>query len=380
MSQENNYLKNHIIIYLIQYKIDFNKKTPIYKVGKTIKPEFMSKFSNNCILLYQRIIENKCDLCNNILYNFKNIYTMRNDIGNGCFEGDFNNMIKLINSMIDEYFSSKISPPIMDNNFIIKVSEQSPQNILLVSPKNIIKQNTNIDKIENIRVQSAVRMIEKHSKEGIENIKKYVKCLSKERINNEYDNIGNCLNNIDYELFELWSNLIPQIETNNPFTISPRWNLNIKWERMSLKKYNIANLKLWAMFDNMEQVFNIIENDIIRSISKVGCNITPYNMTMISYKHFKHFHIYTNNKWYYYDVQSYKWEEDIDNLNIKQSLIGNVLIIFERYTNYEKIIKMYNDSVIIENILKDASTIFFNKNNYSKEYLMENMIDYNNLP
>jgi hypothetical protein len=103
-------------------------------------------------------------------------------------------------------------------------------------------------------------------------------------------------------------------------------------------------------------------------------------MTMITHRHFKHYHIYSNDKWYFYDVESFKWIIDVDNLNITQSLIGHILIILEKYTNYSNIIKMYNDASFIKEILNNASKIFFNKNNFTKEYLMKNMIDYNNLP
>ena len=134
------------------------------------------------------------------------------------------------------------------------------------------------------------------------------------------------------------------------------------------------------MLDNMDKLFNIIEHDIMRAVNTIGTNITPYNMTMISHRHFKHFHIYTNNKWYYYDVQSLKWEIDIENLNINQSLIRNIILIFEKYTNYENIIQMYNDDLFMNEILRIASQLFFNKNNFSSEYLKNTMIDYNNLP
>jgi hypothetical protein len=381
MSQNNIYFKNHISIYLILYKIDTNTDTNIYKVGKTNKSDFMNQYTNDCILLYQRIIENKGDTCNTILLNFKNTYKVRNDIGNYCFEGDFNSMIRLINSTIDNIFSKL---PIMRSDFNIdrQLINNYPKNIPLISPKNILSRTPKptIDELNKNRIQLGIKLVESSSKETIDSITKYLKCLTKERIINDYIKIGNCLNNIDNDLFDIWSNLIPHIENNNPFTISPRWDLNIKWDKMPKNKYNIADLKLWAILDNIDNCYDIIEKDIIRAINRIGNNITPYNMTMITHRHFKHYHIYSNDKWYFYDVESFKWIIDVDNLNITQSLIGHILIILEKYTNYSNIIKMYNDASFIKEILNNASKIFFNKNNFTKEYLMKNMIDYNNLP
>jgi hypothetical protein len=379
MSHDNIYFTNHIIIYLMLYKIDTNTNNNIYKVGKTVKHNFMNQFPPNSVLLFQRVIENKGDACNNILYNFRNIYTMRNDIGSACFEGDYNNMIKLINSTIDDIFSKL---PIMNNNFDINTPSinNPPKNIPLISPKNILSRKSMIDELERNRIKLAIKSVETNSTESADNITKYLNCLTKERIINDYINIGNCLNNIDNDLFDIWTNLTPSIENNNPFTISPRWDLNIKWEKMQKNKYNIADLKLWAMLDNIDKTYAIIEKDIIRSINRIGNNITPYNMTMITYKHFKHYHIYSNNRWYFYDVESFKWIIDIDNLNITQSLIGHILIILEKYTEYSNIIKLYNDPLFIKEILDNASKIFFNKNNFTEGYLIKNMIDYKSLP
>jgi hypothetical protein len=374
MSQYNTNLTNHIIIYLILYSVDNNTNNNIYKIGKTNKKDFSIRLPSKCILLYQRVIENRGDTCNAILYEMKSIFKMRNDVSNNCFEGDFNNMIKLINHTIDDIFNKL---PNMSTNFNIS---NNNKNIPIVTPKHILRRNTNTD-IDDIETkQLTIRSIEQNSKESMKNINKYISCLSNQRILNEYIRIGNCLHNIDNDLFELWSNLTPLIENNNPLIISPRWDLHIKWSKMSKNKYNIADLKLWSMLDNMDKLFNIIEHDIMRAVNTIGTNITPYNMTMISHRHFKHFHIYTNNKWYYYDVQSLKWEIDIENLNINQSLIRNIILIFEKYTNYENIIQMYNDDLFMNEILTIASQLFFNKNNFSSEYLKNTMIDYNNLP
>jgi len=239
---------------------------------------------------------------------------------------------------------------------------------------NITDDNNTYDNNDDLGIKIVIKTIEKNAKESIENIKKYIDCLSYDRIVSNNITIGHCLQNIDDNLYDIWNSL-----NNNTYVTcmsSPSWI----WNKMQPNVYNIGYLKYWATIDNPEKVFNIIENDIIRSISKVGDNISPYNLAMVSYKHFKHFHIYTNDKWYYYDIITNKWEEDINRMNIMQSLISNISIIFEKYTNYDNIVQMYNDPLFIDEVLNIAAKIFFNKNNYSSEYIANNLIRHKLLP
>ena len=407
LSSSNLKYKQHTIIYLIFYKIDPITNANIYKIDISQNIDFMiiNKYYLTGRLLYQRVIENSCNnIMNEIINIFTSKYKTNNKYDSTSFEGDYNDMINTINDIIKNNFKNG---HIMNNKFT------HISNIPLVSPKSqkyTIYKNTNSieeDLLEknltnqgferkqsipydeniiptilkqpvndSIFIEStlAIKSIEKNSKESPENIKKYVDCLSLQRIKDNHIKIGNCLQNIDDTLFDIWNNL-----NNDSYKIcmsSPSW----LWYKMIPNSYNIADLKYWATVDNPEKVFNIIESDIIRSVNKIGDNISPYNLTMISYKHFKHFHIYTNNRWYYYDTITNKWDEDMNKMNITQSLISNISIIFERYTNYDNIVKMYSDKLFIDEVLNIAANIFFNKNNYSNEYISYNLISHNNLP
>jgi hypothetical protein len=386
MTEINEIYSNHIIIYLILYKIDNNKN--IYKLGTSTSSNIMPKYNKAAILLYQRIVQNNFNKCSMFNY-FKNKYINRFDIAQSCYEGNFNDMINTINQLIEGIYKNGY---IMNDNFAKKSSEKPPitNNIPLISPKRqyVISNKNNeiitptipviIPKILQRETEPitkpTIKSIERNSKETIDNIKKYIDCLSPQRIKENYIIIGNCLQNIDDELYDTWYNL--NINSYNTCMTSP----SLLWYKMTPNTYNIADLKYWAVIDNAEKVFNIIENDIIRAINKISDHITPYNMAMIAYKHFKHFHIYTNNEWYYYDTITNKWDIDKNKMNITQSLISNISIIFERYTNYDNIIKMYNDKLFVDEVLSISANIFFNKNNYLPEYITNNLISHKSLP
>jgi hypothetical protein len=351
-------------------------------------------------LIYQRVIENKINAGDDIMNLIRKKYKSYDDtLETSCFYGNYNDMIKTINFIIDNNYSNKrnislISPK--STKYIIKKSVDTINTTntihtlntidsmenktisILQRPTplitNISDDNNTYDNNDDLGIKIVIKTIEKNAKESIENIKKYIDCLSYDRIVSNNITIGHCLQNIDDNLYDIWNSL-----NNNTYVTcmsSPSWI----WNKMQPNVYNIGYLKYWATIDNPEKVFNIIENDIIRSISKVGDNISPYNLAMVSYKHFKYFHIYTNDKWYYYDIITNKWEEDINRMNIMQSLISNISIIFEKYTNYDNIVQMYNDPLFIDEVLNIAAKIFFNKNNYSSEYIANNLIRHKLLP
>jgi hypothetical protein len=337
-------LINTCIIYVVSYDTEKN----IYKVGSTVKQNFIDSYPPNTKIIYMNEIKNRGSPNIHILNKLKNKFTPRYDIGRGYFEGNSNDIIKTINYVINYLTSERINVPMVTT----KYKDYNNCNSTLL----------------------AIKSIEKYSKDDNKNISKYLECFSKDRIDYNYITIGHCLKNIDDNLFDLWKNL-----NNNSFNVLMTSSLYY-WNKIPVNSYNIATIKLWALLDNSEKCFKIIHDNIIINIIKYKNIITPYNMALITYPHFKHFHIYTNNKWYYYDIINYRWELDVDNLNIRQSLIGNIILIIENKPEYNNILELYYNDEFIDELLKVGSNIFFNKNLFSKEYLCNTMIDYHNLP
>lgn len=92
-------------IYLLKER-EFEKTgEPIYKVGMTKKPnhERFNQYPRGSILLFQMICHNSRVVENKIINNFKEKFNQRKDVGTEYFEGDHNNMIDIIYSLIKSH-------------------------------------------------------------------------------------------------------------------------------------------------------------------------------------------------------------------------------------------------------------------------------------
>lgn len=127
-------------IYLLIEREHINSNINIYKIGKTGKIESrLNGYPKNSQILFLRICENK-DLCENMLKDiFKKKFTQRLDIGLEYFEGDFNEMIKTINQLLD------------NENYI--VTEISNNNMLIVNQESELKLEANALKKEKLELQ-----------------------------------------------------------------------------------------------------------------------------------------------------------------------------------------------------------------------------------
>lgn len=89
-------------IYLLQVREFVNSGDPIYKVGMTRKKnhERFNQYPKGSILLFQMICNNSRVIENKIINKFKENFNQRKDIGTEYFEGEYNNMINVIFSLI----------------------------------------------------------------------------------------------------------------------------------------------------------------------------------------------------------------------------------------------------------------------------------------
>lgn len=91
-------------IYLLQEREFIKTKENIYKVGKTTKPnhERFNQYPKGSILLFQMICSNCSDMEYKVIKAFKDNFKLRKDIGNEYFEGDSDDMINVIYSILTE--------------------------------------------------------------------------------------------------------------------------------------------------------------------------------------------------------------------------------------------------------------------------------------
>ena len=83
-------------VYLFHTREFFNSNKPIYKIGKTTKPNF-TRFSNypkGSVMLFQSSCRNCDELERQIIILFTTNYVWRFDLGQELFEGDQLSMIR----------------------------------------------------------------------------------------------------------------------------------------------------------------------------------------------------------------------------------------------------------------------------------------------
>jgi hypothetical protein len=89
-------------IYLLQEREFIKTKENVYKVGRSCKPnlERFNNYPKGSILLFQIICKDCITVENQIIKLFKEEFTIKKDIGNEYFEGDYKKMIDLIYTIV----------------------------------------------------------------------------------------------------------------------------------------------------------------------------------------------------------------------------------------------------------------------------------------
>lgn len=99
-------------IYLLQEREFIKLNEPVYKIGKTTQPNHkrFKQYPNYSSLLLQSI----CSDCNSIekelIHSFKTKFKQRVDIGREYFEGNYLDMIVVINKIIQNYTIQQYIP------------------------------------------------------------------------------------------------------------------------------------------------------------------------------------------------------------------------------------------------------------------------------
>jgi hypothetical protein len=111
--------KDSQYIYLLILREHVNSNENVFKIGKTksIKTRFLGYPKGSVVIYYRNCID--CDMCEkNLLKIFKLNFNQRIEFGNEYFEGNDNEMIKIINNFLDKEMFKKSS-----DNFICKNTE-----------------------------------------------------------------------------------------------------------------------------------------------------------------------------------------------------------------------------------------------------------------
>jgi len=130
-------------IYLMQEKDLKNSNKKIYKLGKTKQENVqkLKKYSKGSKLILQQVCSDHDKLEIELINYFKEKYIHRKDIGNGYFEGDYNEMIKDIQNKI----SNNI---IIDNKKLNDISYNEKQEVT-GNEKQEVTENEKQDVTEN---------------------------------------------------------------------------------------------------------------------------------------------------------------------------------------------------------------------------------------
>ncbi len=136
-------------IYLLQEREFIKTKENIYKLGMTQKEnlERFNQYPKGSSLLLQIICNNCRDIEKNLIKIFKNTFKQRKDIGSEYFEGNSNEMIDIIYSIIKNENSNtiKVSCNISDDKIKVINFEMQP---LINESSDVIKEENNyINKI-----------------------------------------------------------------------------------------------------------------------------------------------------------------------------------------------------------------------------------------
>lgn len=118
---------NSNYIYLLQTREFVNTKEPIYKVGRTSKPNLIrfNQYPNGSILLFQMI----CNSCKNmeklVIDKFRDRFIQKRELGLEYFQGDYNLMIDIIYLTLIENRNNNIANVInnRDDNIRININE-----------------------------------------------------------------------------------------------------------------------------------------------------------------------------------------------------------------------------------------------------------------
>lgn len=89
-------------IYLLQEREFIKTKENVFKVGKTTKlnHERFNQYPKGSVLLFQMICSNCSDMESKVIKVFKDKFKLRKDIGNEYFEGDSDEMMNVIYSIL----------------------------------------------------------------------------------------------------------------------------------------------------------------------------------------------------------------------------------------------------------------------------------------
>jgi hypothetical protein len=85
-------------IYLLQEREFTKTEENVYKVGRTIKPNYQrfNQYPNGSILIFQMICNDCVNIEREIIKKFKDIFNQKKEYGTEYFEGDYKKMIDII--------------------------------------------------------------------------------------------------------------------------------------------------------------------------------------------------------------------------------------------------------------------------------------------
>jgi len=136
-------IKNHFI-YLLQEREFINSKKNIFKIGRTCQDATgrFNQYPKNSILLFHIICYNSIHYEKILKDKFKILFTLRDDIGNEYFEGDYKHMIHIIYDTINDISIGKIITekindiaPFIQNDTIIDKTTHT-DNFFIIYEKN----------------------------------------------------------------------------------------------------------------------------------------------------------------------------------------------------------------------------------------------------
>ena len=129
-------------IYLLQEREFIKTKENIYKIGKTTRPnhERFKEYPKGSSLLLQSI----CTDCNciekELIHEFKIKFKQRVDIGTEYFEGNYIDMIRLINAVIDKHNITLSSLQLNEENDKLKHRIRFLENRIRILEKEVQSQ------------------------------------------------------------------------------------------------------------------------------------------------------------------------------------------------------------------------------------------------